>query len=88
MHIRHATARAINFIHPWYEQVGGWYGGKSVNDGLRLACDWSKFAYRSIDEHFTGGQAQALVKGRRVELPTCPSCAALLDKALELSGKG
>lgn len=89
--MRHATARAINFIYPWYEQVDSMgYGWKNINDGLRLACDWSEFNYRARaeDELFTGGAAQSLVKGRRVDLPTCPACAALLDLALELSGKG
>ncbi len=73
--MRHATVWATLEIHPW-----------SLRDlaafGFR-ACDWG---WEESEDLFAAEDAQALLDGREVDLPTCPACAALLDLALEMRG--
>jgi len=53
----------------------------------RRACDWEPLGCFDPDDFFTDTTARELLEGERVELPTCPPCAALLDLALEMRGR-
>ena len=76
--MRHATVMGLNVLRPWV----GYPGGTAWR---RLACTWEPCNPEAKD-FFNDEHAWDLLGGRRVELPTCPACAALLDLALELRG--
>ena len=71
----HATAWALDKMYPWLREDARSVAG-------RAACSWGE---AGIDA-FTVVAAEALLAGQKVDLPTCPACAALLDLALEMRG--
>lgn len=74
--MRHATVKALDCVFPWLP-----HGASDFEQ--RLACDWSR---ADVEGYFIDWRAEALLKGRKVALPTCPACATLLDLALEMRG--
>lgn len=75
--MRHITVMATNFVSSWLADDATHYAGV-------LACDWSKV--EATAQEFDLPAAVGLLTGTKVELPTCPACAALLDLALEMRG--
>ena len=77
--MRHATVQALRSVYDWLP-----FHNRFIDKPLRLrrACDWEEMhevAFSALD-------AFHLLDGQPVDLPTCPSCATLLDVALELRG--
>ena len=70
--MRHATqlALAVADSRRWW--LRGIPAGVRACDGLRIEDD------SALD--YDG--AESLLAGERVDLPTCPACAVLLDEAL------
>ncbi len=54
-----------------------------IDKDLHAACDWRPFDYRAA---LTTIDARDLMHGRKVQLPTCPTCALFVDLALQESG--
>lgn len=77
--MRHATVNAVEHIRA-PDLQDRWANAAGV-----AACNWESISLRTL-AHFHAGSAEDLVFGLRVELPTCPACAALVDLALELRG--
>ena len=76
--LRHVTVRALNAVFPWLDDCG-----RPDSANLK-ACDWAPL--ESLDALSEMPMWQ-LLHGSPFEcLPTCPSCAALLDLALEMRG--
>ncbi len=53
------------------------------------ACDWSriKFADSELLGVFSSGDANHLIGGYEVDLPTCPQCCVMMDLALEIRAR-
>ena len=53
------------------------------------ACSWSKikFADSELLGVFSSGDAECLIKGRKVDPPTCPQCCVMMDLALEMRAR-
>jgi hypothetical protein len=75
--VRHATCRAIWYLR-WED-----FKERDVYAGLK-ACTWKDFHWGEWhnEGQFTMRDAIALRAGRHVTLPTCPSCAVLVDVAI------
>ena len=75
-YIRHATVNAIWCLARGledYPRDSGW--------AYIQACDWTNTTCGSID-CFTAMKAVYLMRGLRVEMPTCPNCAVFVDMAI------
>lgn len=85
--MRHATVYAIEVIQrlparaesQWEAAGLEWQGASDVR-----ACDWLPLP--TAAEAFRSTTAAALLRDVAVELPTCPSCAALVDLAFAMRG--
>lgn len=79
--MRHATVQALRAVHDWI--VGH---DRKANPSLAFvrACDWHENTFERHELRFTALDAYHLLDGQTVTLPDCPSCAALLDLALEM----
>lgn len=75
--MRHASVNATLAIFEWQKPPR-----PNVHD--RRACDWAHAGPKEL--MMVDSTAFALLAGERVELPTCPACAALVDLALEMRG--
>lgn len=73
--MRHATVLSLEKVHQWLSD-------DATDFAMRKACDWEEAGISC----FGALNALGLLGGEKEELPTCPSCAALLDLALELRG--
>ena len=81
--MRHATVYAIEeLLRRGTNRVGGW-----VNASALTACSWERLPDAGARSgHFNDDEAAAFLVGERIDLISCPACAALVDLALELRG--
>lgn len=76
--MRHATVNSTLVIFDWHPRRAGMHD--------RRACDWAPIM--DLVAPFCDSTALDLLTGEKVDLPTCPACAALVDLALEMRGSG
>ena len=75
--MRHATVWALDIVLSGDAQ---WDRASGVG-----ACNWQDIPILN-EPHFIAADARMLLSGKKVTLPTCPACAALVDIALEMRG--
>lgn len=63
------------------------YSWSSASD--TAACDWSRLRYADYADTkvWASSDAEVLIQGRRVLLPTCPQCCVMMDLALEMRAR-
>jgi len=84
--MRHATVYAIEELLHRGRDVPA-LSRAWVNASAITACSWERLADAGAHSgHFNDDEAAQLLAGERIDLITCPACAALVDLALELRG--